>query len=419
MNRLVQEFNFLVRDHGMILWLLVAAVSASVAVILGLAEISQQRQTIANLIEIDREEREVALAGQSDWGGAAYYSFHLTYDEPSKFAFAALGQRDVSPWKHRIRMLALEGQIYESDPSHPDFALIGRFDFAFVIGFLAPLFIILLLHDWRSREREEGRLEWLSASSSNLASPWIMRSGIKFGLLAICLLLPLWLGGLASQSQLSTLALASVITLAHLFFWGLICLLIGRFSFSSSVNLIIGILVWILWAVITPVAMRIGIDNRVPLPTGGEILLTQREIVNDAWDLPKEATMKVFLERHPEWSDFARIDRPFEWKWYYAFQQVGDQEVETLSNAYREGRTLRDYIAGKLSWLSPPALTERWFQKLARTDAKASLEYEQSIRNFHAYLRTWFYPKMFRDIPFDSTLLADLTTYSDVKTTEK
>ena len=58
--------------------------------------------------------------------------------------------------------------------------------------------------------------------------------------------------------------------------------------------------------------------------------MLQRESVNDAWDLPKEETMQVFLERHPEWADHAKIERPFEWKWYYAFQQVGDLKTEKI-----------------------------------------------------------------------------------------
>ncbi len=419
MNRLSREFIFLLKDKGLILWLVVGVLSASLAVILGIAEISQQRQTIANLIESDREERQVAIAKQSDWGGVAYYSFHLTYDEPSRFAFAALGQRDQLPWKHRVRMLALEGQIHESDSDHPEFALVGRFDYAFVVCFLAPLLIILLLHDLRSREREEGRYEWLTATSNTIASPWILRSSIKFGLFTICLLVPLWIGGLVSQTKISVVALASVVTVLHLVFWGLICLLIDRFNFSSSVNLVLGILVWVLLAILSPVVMRTFIDSKVKIPVGGEILLTQREAVNDAWDLPKEATMNEFLKRHPEWTNYSKIDRPFEWKWYYAFQQVGDQEVETLSAAYRDGRKLKDEMASKLSWLSPPALMERTFQKLARTDTRASLNYEDRIRNFHTSLRAWYYPKLFMDIPFDSQLLSNVPDYSAILLSEK
>jgi ABC-2 type transport system permease protein len=47
-------------------------------------------------------------------------------------------------------------------------------------------------------------------------------------------------------------------------------------------------------------AGRAAIDRAVPLPSGADIIMTQREAVNDAWDLPKAATMDAFVEHHPQ-----------------------------------------------------------------------------------------------------------------------
>ncbi|MEM9292666.1 MAG: DUF3526 domain-containing protein [Acidobacteriota bacterium] len=413
MKGLARELGFLLRDRGLLLSLVVAAAAAAVAVLLGMMEVEQQRATIAELLEADRVEREVVQAAQEDWGGAAYYTFHLTVDEPTDFTFAALGQRDVSPWKHRIRMLALEGQIYESDAGNPDFALIGRFDFAFVVSLLAPLLLILLLHDVRSSERAAGRHEWLSATSGNDHSPWRTRSGIKVALLTSCLLLPLWIGGLASGSGAADLASASLLTALHLLFWWGVCSLIEGRGWNSSVNLVAACGVWLLLAVITPAAIQAVVDASIPLPDGGDIVLTQREAVNGAWDLPKEATMEPFIDRHPEWADHVEISRPFEWKWYYAFQQVGDQQAEELSLAFRDGRKQRESLAGTLSWLSPPALLERTLQRAAQTDGRSALEYEERVRRYHAELRAWYYPKLFPELPFDQGLLAEVPDFSD------
>ena len=139
---MMRELKFMFRDKAVWVWLSMAFVFSVAAVSLGLNEVSQQRAEIAELQQLDQIERQAALSNQSDWGSAAYYTFHLTYDPPSDFAFAAMGQRDVNPWKHRVRMLALEGQIYETDANNPDFALIGRFDFAFIASLIAPLLVI-------------------------------------------------------------------------------------------------------------------------------------------------------------------------------------------------------------------------------------------------------------------------------------
>lgn len=122
--------------------------------------------------------------------------------------------------------------------------------------------------------------------------------------------------------------------------------------------------------------------------------------------------MDPFLERHPEWAEYATMEGTFEWKWYYAFQQVGDQKVEPLSVAYRDGRQKRDQLSAAFSWLSPPAKIERVFQSLARTDTRAAATYEQKVRAFHAELRDYYYPLMFTDAPFTEDAISTRPSYS-------
>ncbi|MEO1641915.1 MAG: DUF3526 domain-containing protein, partial [Pseudomonadota bacterium] len=372
----------------------------SLAVVFGLGEVSSQHDTIERLKVADQTEQAIALEDYRDWGSAGYYTFHLTYDAPSDFAFAAMGQRDTSPWKHRIRMLALEGQIYETDAANPDFALIGRFDFAFVIAVISPLLLILLLHDLRASERASGRLALLDATAASENGLWFSRATWRVGALALALIIPLIAGGLISGAGASVLFVATLAVLLHLAFWWAVAAFVNTRGWTAPVNLTALFGVWLALAIIAPAAMKTGIDTAVSVPDGGEIMLTQREAVNDAWDLPKDATFDPFLERHPEWADYTAMDSTFEWKWYYAFQQVGDQTAEPLSTAYREGRERRETMASILSWLSPPAKVERVFQSLAETDMDAALEYEDRIRDFHANLRAFYYPGLFRGDAF-------------------
>ncbi|MEO1084889.1 MAG: DUF3526 domain-containing protein, partial [Acidobacteriota bacterium] len=306
-----------------------------------------------------------------------------------------------------IRMLALEGQIHETDAANPDFALIGRFDFAFVAAMIAPLILIMLLHDLRSGERASGRYNLLSATSADARMLWFSRAAWRVGALALVLLVPLWIAGFVSGAGASTLLGASLALVAHLLFWWAVIAGINTRTWTSTVNLTALIGLWLAFAVVAPAAIKTGVDAAIDIPEGGDIMLTQREAVNDAWDLPKEATMTPFVERHPDMEPYAEIEGTFEWKWYYAFQQVGDQVAEPLSVAYREGRAARDALAGRLAWLSPPAKLERTLQRLAGTGAAAALQYEDEVRAFHADLRAFHYPPMFKGEPVTDALLAE------------
>ncbi len=408
---MLRESRFLVKDRGALFWLLLAFILSIISVAFGIAEVRDQQRTIAELVQEDRADRANALEGQEDWGGAAYYAFHLTYAPPSEFAFAALGQRDSSPWKHRVRMLALEGQIHEADTRNADFGLVGRFDFAFLAASVAPLLLILLLYDLRAAERTARRHDLLLATAGSSKSLWLPRALIRVMALFFLLLIPLWVASAVEGASLGVMIQASVVLLGTLLIWWLIIELISRIDASSSVLLTALVGLWLALAIVIPALSKAAIETRQPLPKGGEILLLQRETVNDAWDMPKEATMSAFLEEHPEWNAHATIEQPFEWKWYYAFQQLGDMKAEPLVAQYRSARLARDHEAGVFAFLSPTSFVERSFEKLAGTDAASMIAYEESVRDFHAQLRAFHYPKLFKDEPFDRDLLEGLPAY--------
>lgn len=412
MSALRREAALLARDRSVWAWWLVVLCLSVLAVSAGLAEVRQQRATLARLVEADRADRETVLKAQKDWGGAAYYSFHLTFDPPSDFAFAALGRRDDVAWKHRVRLLALEGQIHERDAGHPVLALIGRFDFAFFAAFVLPLVLIMLLHDLRACERVAGRHDLLVATAGSAAGLWPLRAGLRAAGVFIGAALPLLVAASFAGTRASTLLAACAWLLASLLFWTGVCVVAAAWRQTGEVILATLLALWLLLGVVIPAAGRIAIDRAVPVPSGADIVMTQREAVNAAWDLPKATTMAAFVDRHPQWAAHAAVERPFEWKWYYAFQQVGDQKTQALSQAYTAGRLKRDRLAAWLAFIAPPVMLERSLQTQAGTDLPASLAYEARVRRFHADLRAFHYPRLFLDEPFEPAGLEALPRFA-------
>jgi ABC-2 type transport system permease protein len=279
--------------------------------------------------------------------------------------------------------------------------LVGRFDFAFLAAFVLPLVLIVMLHDLRAIERTAGRHDLLVATAGKPATLWRVRAGLRAGGVFACATAPLLVAGAMHGTAAPTLLAACALLLLHVLFWTIVCACLAAWQQSGEAILASLVALWMLLAVVVPVAGRTAIDRLVPVPSGADILLTQREAVNDAWDLPKQATMDAFIERHPQWADYAAVDRPFEWKWYFAFQQVGDQKAQALSEAFTAGRLERDRLAGWLAVIVPPILLERSLQSLARTDLRAALAYEARVRAFHAELRQFYYPRLFRNERFD------------------
>jgi len=415
-SNLIREAKFLLRQRHLVAFFTIVFLLCVFAVGSGISETQTQLTTIERLIDKDTVDRNSVLAKQSDYGSAAYYSFHLTYAPPSPMAFAAMGQRDIYPWKHRIRMLALEGQIYETDSDNPELSFLGRFDFSFLVSVLMPLFVILLLHDLRSAERSAGRYDLLITTASKANSLWLSRASVLCLTLALVICLPLIIGALFTQASLIDAGLMVLVVIGHLLFWMGLTLwftstkIAAKQSSAQTASVLLAI--WLSVTVLLPVGSDIAIDEMVQSPNGGEIVMTQREAVNDAWDVPVTDTWREFLATHPQWHGHTTMGPAFEWKWYYAFQQVGDQHASELSQAYRDATLAKDQLASSFSLLSPPMLTQRLLSGIAATNTAAAMKYEQDVRAFHRSLRLFYYPLLFNADKFDVDTFTQLPQFT-------
>lgn len=397
------ERRLLVRSRLVIAAALLLALLAGAAVASGMAEVARQREVIARIQPQQAEDVAAVVkwaARKGDPGDAAYYTFHATWDPPSDLAFAALGFRDVAPYVLRVRALGLEAQLYEGEQYNPELALAGRYDWAFVLVYLAPLFAIALFHDLVSGEREAGRLPVLEATAGRARELWWRRGLLRFALLWAAVALPFLIG--AALSGAGAVPAAAAIGLAGLYlaFWVGLAALVGRAGRSSVANAATLAASWLVLTLVLPAVAQVAINAAVPVRQGVELTLAHREQVHRAWDIPKEETMRRFVAAHPEWADTPPLGADFHWKWYFAFHQVGDKAVAPQVAEYRRRLAERDRATRMLGWFLPPVGVQVMLARLADTDLKAQLAYQDRVRDYHRRLRAFYYPYLFRDRPF-------------------
>lgn len=403
MNLWMHELRLLLRARLTVVALVLLAALTIAAVVAGMAEVSRQHATIAAIPAAQAEDIGAVIDyvdRSKDAGSAAYYSFHPTWDAPAPLAFAALGMRDVSPYILRVRALGLEAQIYDGDVFNPELALPGRFDFAFVLVFLAPLFVIALFHDLHSGEREAGRLRTLEALPRGGVSLMRRRTLLRFGLLWAALTMPFLIGALSAGVGTLPIVIVLAAIAAYLLFWIAVAALVGRLGWSSVANAATLAAAWLVLVLVAPTLANVAINRAIPVNQGAEIALAQREAVNGAWDIPREDTMRRFYAKHPQWADSPPLGTEFHYKWYLAFHQNGDESVADRVRAYREGLERRDAAGRALGWALPSVGVQALLTRLAHTDLTAQLAYQDRIRDFHAGLRSFYYDYLFRDRPF-------------------
>ncbi|MGK6319028.1 DUF3526 domain-containing protein [Sphingomonas sp. DT-204] len=418
MSLVAHELRLLLRQRLTVIALVLLGLLTIAALAAGMTEVARQRAAIAAIPAAQAEDIGAIAAWvdkSKDAGSAAYYSFHPTWDAPAPLAFAALGMRDVSPYILRVRALGLEAQIYDGDTFNPELALPGRFDFAFVLVFLAPLFVIALFHDLVSGEREAGRQRALEALPRGGRTLWRRRTLLRFALLWLVLGLPFTLAASIEGVAAGTMAIVLVLIAAYLLFWIALAALIGRLRWSSVANAATLAAAWLVLVLIVPTLANVAINQAIPVNQGAEIALAQREAVNRAWDIPRNDTMRRFYANHPEWADSAPLGHEFHYKWYLAFHQNGDEAVAEQVRAYREGLEARDAAGRAIGWVLPSVGVQALLTRLADTDLAGQLAYQDCIRAFHKRIRTFYYGYLFRDRPFGKEDFARAPKFADRK----
>lgn len=411
---LAHEWRLISRSRLALGALLLLLALSTLAVVMGTREVARQHQTIAHLADLQRQElttQQPKLTARGDPGTVAYYAFLATWDEPSSAAFMALGLRDTTPHVLRVRALGLQAQLHEGETFNPELALAGRFDFAFVLVYLVPLFLIVLLYDLVSSERHAGRLATLMALPGAGHSLWLRRAMLRAALVFAALAVPLLAGAFASGTGAMTVAVALSCTLAYVVFWAGLALVVATRCRSSVTNATALMGCWAVLTLVLPTIANAVVQQAVPVRQGVELMLAQRQAVHGAWDLPRDETMQRFFRTHPHWQHTAPLPAGFHWKWYFAFQQLGDESVAPQVAAYREGLVARQRWTERLGWVMPGVGVQAALHRAAGTDLMAQLAYQDAIAGFHAQLRDFFYPYLFNEARFGPADFAKLPRF--------
>lgn len=361
--------------------------------------IERQRQALAASPALQQQEHARVLAPlppTADAGDQLYYLFFHTVREPSPWAPVAVGQRDVQAFNLKVRMLALQGQLYDTDLGNPLLASFGNFDLAFVIVVLAPLLLIAFTFNVHSGEVEAGTWSLLRSQPIRVGRLLLLKYALRMAMVwapvMALLLMAAWALGLDLDVTWWTVAAWAT---AYLVVWMAVSMLVATLRRSSDVNVLALLAVWVLWTALGPALVNVAAAARFPLPEALELTVLQRQGYHGAWDEPLPEVMQAFYQRYPEWRNVPVPTDRYSNAWYYAMQQRGDDAAADAAARYRASLEARDRWVHRASWWCPPAALQRALSRVARTDLAAGLAYLDSVAAYHEALKRHFFPVIF------------------------
>lgn len=395
-------FKNFIRSKGTKIGLLFLICVGFVSLLIGKQFQDKQQNNIKEAVIYQKEHiARNAEYHKDEIGLLLYYIKFSLVNKTFPINSLAIGQRDVNPSIQNVTIRGLEGQKYDAELNNPNNLLSGNIDFSFVLIYLFPLLIIAFSYNVISEEVESGTWKIVSTQSKNIflyiLQLFFVRILTLIGLLSILL----FAAALFLQIPLDKAFFAFYgLGILYLLFWFSISFFIVSLQKHSNFNAVILLTVWLFLIVILPAGINAYIVNRYKVPEALELTLKQRNAYHEKWDMDKTATMEKFYKHYPQFRTYKLDEKAeFTWLWYYAMQQMGDDESAEQSKELESKLHQRNRFSELIAQFIPTLHTQIQLNEIAKSDLKNQLLFLNETSKFHEKLRLHFYPKIFDNAP--------------------
>ncbi|WP_207513763.1 DUF3526 domain-containing protein [Longitalea luteola] len=390
--------NFL-RSKMVITGLLIVMVAGVISIYIGRQHIEKIKTSIAKTEHYQQEhiQRNVQFFNK-EIGLLLYYLRFALVNQPPPLNALSIGQRDVNSSIQQVTIRNLENQQYDTDLFNPYSLLAGNLDFSFVLIYLFPLLIIAFTYNLLSEEKEGGTWRLISVQYRRPAKIILLKLAVRAVIIFTALSVLLVLAAIILALPLDKSFWATVsLSFFYLLCWFVISFWVASLQKSSGANAVVLLSAWLLLMVICPGVANNYITSKYPVPEALATVVKQREGYHEKWDMDKKETMDKFFAHYPQLSNYSLPNTQFSWLWYYAMQQMGDDEAEQEARDMKDKLWQREKASRRISWLIPSMHTQYQLNTLAQSGLGNHLAFLDSTKQFHENKRLHFYPKIFSE----------------------
>lgn len=401
-NLLIKDF---LRSKGLMTGLFLVFISGLVSLHIGKIFLDRQANTEEKTAQFQKENLQRHIQHvDGDIGLLLYYIRFGLVNETPQLAGLSIGHRDIHPSVKSVNIRNLEEQKHSSELVNPFYQLLGNMDFSFVLIYLFPLIIISFGFNLLSEEKENGTWKLVLSQSENPVKIIQNKLWIRLASVFVTFVILLFIGKLYLQIPVDSHFLAFILASSfYLLFWFALVWMVISLQKSSQQNAMILLFTWVSLTIVVPASINALIVNLYPVPEAYSTLLNSRDGYHTKWDLPKNPTIKKFKEHYPQFSQYEHPEgKSFSWFWYFAMQQMGDDEAATANQTMKLKLNQRDQFSRSIGYLFPTMHTQFTLNGLSRSSLQNYLNFLNQLEDFHEKKRLYFYPKIFEAQPVTS-----------------
>jgi ABC-2 type transport system permease protein len=405
------EFKLFFRSSSTWIGIVVLLLTGFAGLYFGKTFIANQQSVIekAAIIQKKNTLNNVEHFGK-DIGLVFFHNKFSMANTPDQWAAFANGQRDINPYLISVNMLALEGQLYDTDLTNPVSMLLGNMDLSFVFIFLFPLVIIAFTYNLVSELRESGVWSLLRSQTNQLFRVVWQKFVVRIAAILAVALVLMVTAVLYLQLPIDLILLSvSGLIILYLAFWFAASFFFISLGKSSNFNASALVALWVVICIVIPASLNLLLTQKYSVPEALQNVINQREGYHEKWDMPKDVTMKPFFEHYPAMKKYPfPEDKTFSWFWYYGMQQMGDDQAIESRMAIERKLASRQRFTNLVALFFPAIQTQLGINELAGSDLNSHLEFQQAVRKFHEQIRLNFYPSIFLNEDIKTTNIHEI-----------
>ena len=194
-----------------------------------------------------------------------------TWKSPSSLEALSVGESDHWPSFYSIDSTRQGKTFSPPSLSNPFQSMIGAFDLSTLLTVLLPLFVIVVLHDLVSSDREQGTMRLILSQNIAYRKLTLTRlllrvSGIVLTVQLVVVTNLILTGiDLSDNHTLPLLGMCSLSVMVYALFWSFVAWLVNSLGLTSVTNAVLMTMCWMVLVIVLPLAVARVVAQRYPV----------------------------------------------------------------------------------------------------------------------------------------------------------
>jgi len=334
---------------------------------------------------------------------------------PAPLPALAVGQSDLQSAHEPILLWRLETPSDSRfELENPARLLAGRFDLAFVLVWLLPLFLLAAAYDFCALDRETGSLRMVLAQG---VSPWrwAFRRALARGtpLLALAIgatLLTVMETGAHGVGP--RVLYAAAVVLAYAVFWLALAALINGYARSAAAAATAAGAAWVGFVLVMPTLLNVLVESLHPSPSRAELIAESRKASAAAEQRGSELATSLYRD-HPELAPPGmQIDMMSR---MLAVQDEVGRAMHPVKERFEQAILSQQLVVDLWRFASPAIAAHEALTDLAGTGYWRHRAFQEQVAEFKRELHAYYSPMFHRRQPMTQADLAKFPSFTFVE----